>query len=388
MKKLILSISLFIIAFHIHAQTYNKHYKIALFLPLYLDSAFDDSNEYRYGKQFPKFLNPGLEFYEGAQLAIDSLEKENVPLEINVYDTRAGKSLSQITTLSNFSGTDLIIAHVGSFNEVNSLAHIAEEKKIPFINANLPNDGNITNNPYLVILNSTLRTHCQGIYHFLQKNYATARLIVFQKKGNQENVLRSYFNEIEKTTAAVSLRLKFITLENDFTSEQLIPYLDSTEITVCVGASLDENFARNLSAQLASINKTYPSQLIGMPTWDAISFDEKEYAGLEIFYSTPFYNDKTDKVSAYILNHFKTILYSRPSDMVFRGYECVYRFGKLLAEHGDNLSSAIGEKKYKVFTDLDIQPVFLHKPNQSIDYFENKKLYFIKKVNGDVKGVY
>ena len=51
--------------------------KIAIFAPLYLDSAFTASQEYRYGKNvFPKFINSGLEFYEGVQLALDSLAKE------------------------------------------------------------------------------------------------------------------------------------------------------------------------------------------------------------------------------------------------------------------------------------------------------------------------
>src|SRR4026207_1668170 len=65
--------------------TIVKH-KIAIFAPLYLDSAFDQSNEYKYAKNiFPKFINPGLEFYEGAQLALDSLNKEGAELEIFIY---------------------------------------------------------------------------------------------------------------------------------------------------------------------------------------------------------------------------------------------------------------------------------------------------------------
>ena len=49
-------------------------------------------HEYRYAKNvFPKFINPGLEFYEGAQLALDSLNKENAPLEVFIYDTRSAK---------------------------------------------------------------------------------------------------------------------------------------------------------------------------------------------------------------------------------------------------------------------------------------------------------
>jgi hypothetical protein len=70
----------------------NVKHKIAIFSPLYLDSAFDDLNNYRYEKQFPKFINPGLEFYEGVQLALDSLAKEGTPLEVFIYDTRSGKS--------------------------------------------------------------------------------------------------------------------------------------------------------------------------------------------------------------------------------------------------------------------------------------------------------
>src|SRR5207253_5307397 len=55
------------------AQDSLARYQVAVFSPLFLDSAFDETTTYRYGKTFPKFINPGLEFYEGAELAIDSL---------------------------------------------------------------------------------------------------------------------------------------------------------------------------------------------------------------------------------------------------------------------------------------------------------------------------
>src|SRR5690606_32895616 len=73
-----------------------KH-RIAVFAPIYLDSAFNSAGEYRYAKnEFPKFINPGLEFYEGVQMALDSLELEGIELEVYVYDTRSSKeSLSQ-----------------------------------------------------------------------------------------------------------------------------------------------------------------------------------------------------------------------------------------------------------------------------------------------------
>ena len=92
----------------------NSKQKIAVFAPLYLDSAFDAYNTYRYDKNFPKFINPGLEFYEGVQFAIDSLTKEKVPLEVFIYDTRSVQRnlLEQINEIDSSVG--LIIAHANA----------------------------------------------------------------------------------------------------------------------------------------------------------------------------------------------------------------------------------------------------------------------------------
>jgi len=368
--------------------TVSRH-TIAVFLPLYLDSAFDASGEYSYGKSFPKFLNPGLEFYEGLQLAADSMNKTAAPLNILIYDTRSEKMpVSAIVKRPEFSQVELIIGQV-SYGEIRLLADIAKKKNIPFVNTNAPNDGGVTNNPSLIVLNSTLRTHIQGIYKFLQRSYGTTPVVVFRKKGVQEDVLQKYFQEIENNTSSVSLKLKFVTLNNNFSSAQLKPYLDSNRVTMCIAGSLDDQFAKQLTLQLANLNNNYPVQVMGMPTWDIFTeFEKKDYRGLEIFYSTPFYNAKLDKVSIALTNYFKNNLFSRPTDMAFRGYECLLHFGKLLVDKGANLGSSIGEKKYKVFTDFDIQPVFLNKTSPTLDYFENRKIYFVKMLDGVIKSVH
>ncbi len=368
------------------ADTASKRYTIAVFAPLYLDSAFDPSGQYRYDKYFPKFISPGLEFYEGIKLAADSLRIEKIQLDIQVFDTRSTtESLQQQLSSPLAQQAGLIIGHVTPA-EAKVLAEAALRKNIPFINANLPNDAGISKNASLVILNSTLQTHCEGIYRYLQKNYGTSAVVVYRKKGQMEDRLQNYFQEAEKNTSGVKLKMKFVSID-ETKPISLQQYLDSTRLTISLVASMDENFGKSIAQQLATSIDTYPTLLVGMPTWDAIiDFNKKEYKGLSIVYTTPFYNAKTDKTSVSISNYFKTALYSRPTDMVFRGYECLYRFGKLLADKGSNLNSSIGEKKYKVFTDWDIQPV-LDRQTMALDHFENKKLYFVKKVGGLVTAV-
>jgi hypothetical protein len=374
----------------------SSKFHIAVFLPLFLDSAFDASGNYQFDQAFPKYLNPGLEFYEGLELAMDSLHKTGAPLDITVYDTRSSsRSIEQMLEEPEFSKTQLIIGHV-TVAELRLLANAARNREIPFINVNFPNDGGVTNNPEFVILNTTLHAHCEAIYKFIQRNWATSNIFYLRKTGAQEDRLKNDFAGIEKNTASVPLRMKYINVDNGVDPRQLLPYLDSNSKTVILVGSLDENIGKAVCAQLATLNRTYPMKIIGMPTWDAVSdFNAPAYADLEIYYTTPFYINPADSLVMSIQQYYKTRFYSRPSDMVYRGYETVLHFGQLLDAHKGRLDGSIGERKFKVFNDFDIQPVFTNnengtQPGQAItlQYLENKKLYYIKKVNGNVVAVY
>jgi hypothetical protein len=369
-------------------QADTSRRQVVIFAPLYLDSAFDETGNYRYDKTFPRFFSTGLEFYEGAQLALDSLQKEGARLDVQIYDTRSAKlNLEQLADSPSFQNTGLIIGAVTSTSELQAMASMALKLGVPFIDAIYPNDGGVTNNPDLVILNSTLRTHCEGIYRYVQRNYPTKPLVFFRKKGVQEDRLKGYFTDLDKRTAGVPLKIKYVTLDDNFDASALASELDSTAQSICIAGSLDDAFAYRLCAQLVVLNKSYHTTLIGMPTWDNLDLTRPEYAGEETVYSTPFYINPADTLVKTLQQNFRTKFYSRPSDMFFRGYECIWRFSKLLLLHGKMLGGSIGEKKFKVFNDFDILPVFLNRQTMTLDYFENKKLYFIRKTDGNVTAV-
>jgi hypothetical protein len=385
---LIFALSLSIAGFNARSQDSVARYQLAIFSPLFLDSAFDETTTYRYGKAFPKFLNPGLEFYEGAELAIDSLISEGVKLDVHIYDSRSiSESLDATVKSPEFDSIDLVIGHVNA-KEARLLANAVAKKNIPFINATYPNDAGVTNNPNYIILNSTLLTHCSAMYKFIQKNYALSPVVVFRKKGAQEDRLKGYFDDITKSTSAVPLKIKYVVLDDLFTPENLKEHLNEDGSTVCIAGSLDVNFGELLTSQLASLYEQYPTVLFGMPTWwDVTDFTKPEFKGVEVFYTTPFYISDSNKLFANILSDYKSRFYSRPTDMFFRGFETVYHFAHLLQLSGRNIGSSLSDKRFKIFTDFDVQPVLNPKTN-TLDYFENKKIYFIKKVNGAEIAVY
>jgi hypothetical protein len=203
-----------------------------------------------------------------------------------------------------------------------------------------------------------------------------------------EDVIKSYFEETTKTTVALPLRLKYVDLPDSFTTSQLTPWLDSTKHTIAVSASMDEVFERRLVTQLISLSKKYPLSIMGMPTFDNLSkdFTRLEYKGPEIIYSTPFYNPRTDVVSQSIVNYFNTKMFARPTDMVMRGFEATWRFCNLLNRYGKDIASNLSRKEFNLFRELDIQPV-INKQTNTLDYFENKKLFFVKWQDGIIKGI-
>jgi hypothetical protein len=146
--------------------------KVAVFAPIYLDEAFNGSS-YKLGKSnIPQNILTGLEFYNGVMLAVDSLQREGASVEVNIYDTKQDfKSLAAIFQGPELSNTGLIIGSVTNPTELRTLSMFALQKNIPFISATYPNTGNITENPYFVMLNSSLQTHVEGLYRYLQRNY-------------------------------------------------------------------------------------------------------------------------------------------------------------------------------------------------------------------------
>ena len=85
----------FVILLGLASYGQQERQKIAVFTPLYLDSAFDARGAFRFEKTGAKFAAGGLDFYYGVQLALDSLKKRGAQLEVMVYDTRGKETIAQ-----------------------------------------------------------------------------------------------------------------------------------------------------------------------------------------------------------------------------------------------------------------------------------------------------
>jgi hypothetical protein len=387
MKKIIFCFFVFIFSQQVFCQSTNKTLKITLFAPIYLDSIFDGKS-YNFGKKFPRFAVQGIDFVQGAQIALDSFPIENSRIDLTIYDTKSDYlSIGKLIENEQLKNIDLIIGAVKD-EDYDLLAAFSKEEKTPFISATYPNDGGITSNPYLIILNPTLKTHCKAIFSYLLQNQDSSKFIHVKQTGNQEDKIIENFENMNKVDKKKLLNIKTINLDSNYTSIRTL--LDSNKNNIIIAGSLNESFANNIYNVLSSTDKKYKITLIGMPSWDGFSNLNKKIKesprNLSFIYTSTYYNDKADTISKTLQDIYLNNYKGKPSEYAYKGFEIFYNFSRILNDNNKQFNKHLNTKEFQLFTEYNIMPVTLEKKSKTVDYYENKHLYFLKKTkNGILK---
>jgi hypothetical protein len=363
----------------------QKVYKIGVFAALYLDSVFTNS-QLRSEKTLPKFIMPAVDFVQGAEIAFDTLALYNQRVEAFIYDTRSfSQPLPWLIQNKLLDSLDLIIGSVKD-TDLKQLSDFSARRKIPFISATFPNDGGVTENPNMIIMNSTLKAHCEGIYSYILQNHGTDKIFLLKKSGIQEDKIASYFKILNEQEGKPLLNIQTIQIDSTLSPYFLKNWLDSTKRTVIIAASLDESFAKKVADACYALRKNYPTILMGMPNWDGFKiFSAKTiYKDFPVHFTSPYYNSKSSWFNTILSNEYFRRYKSKPTDMVYKGFETTYMFTKILLKYPGEFLSHLNDKSLSIFNEYNFRPVYLKKNVAKPDYQENKHLYVMRILNGAI----
>lgn len=376
--------------FHVPAfgQTVKKPvYDVALFTPLNLDAVLSDSGfSVSSPAPLPAATLSGLEFYEGALLAMDTLKQQGIHIRLYVYDTKStSRPLARVLSSPEMDSADLILGSVNAA-ELQAISRVAKEKQINFVSATYPNDGGVRDNPFLTIVNSPLAVHCNAIQAFAQQKFSNQQIFVIYGNTDQEKRNLSYLQEAyRRMTLGRKVPLQPFAWTNNTTTADLEPKLSTQKTNVIILTALYPQVALSILGQLAPLAERYPLRVIGMPTLDGqAALKDPRYKGLSIYYSSPYpYQDVgSQPVMNSFLWKFFSLYRSRPSDMALKGFETLYYFGHLLQRRGMYFNERINDPSVRLMTAFDFQPVYTGSQSEPPDYFENRKLYFMVMRDG------
>jgi hypothetical protein len=250
------------------------------------------------------------------------------------------------------------------------------------VSATYPNDGGIRESPIVFIANPKINSHIQVIHNQLYKKWPDANVIWFKRIGSADDKIESQFRELN---AASVFRNKFKTavLKHEFKMEDLVPFMDTSKTNVLISGSLDDNFALQFARAISSYPKKGIIQVIGMPGWDGMKeIQGKNYAGIPIYFTTSFNIPSGHQWAAKIDEKVKSITGVKPSISLIKGFELTYYFANILSKYGEIRMDTPEAKPFKVLNDFDFRPVKWSSMSAFPDYYENKRIYFIRRLNG------
>ena len=335
---------------------------------------------------------PALEFTQGARIALDTLLLNGKHTEAYIYDSKS--FLQPISWLIKYKKLDNIDLIIGSVKDpdYHELAAFAQQKNIPFVSATYPNDGGIKANPFLIIANSTLKTNCEGIFSYLLQKHGTDKIYIIKKKGDDR--IENYIRNINTAEGKALLNIKTIYIDSTISSYSLLNRIDTTQRAVIIGANLEEGFAKNLADACYPIQKKHPLILIGMPNWDGFkSLTKKDrYKDFPIRFTTPHYDTESNSLDSLLIQKYFQLYRAKPTDMAYKGFEITYYFVNILLSYPADFMEHINDTAFRVFHEFNFRPVFTDKSNAVItdvndtvpDYFENKHLFIMQILNGEI----
>lgn len=361
-------------------------YKVAIVAPLYLDSVFTGSY-YKYTKGFPTFAIAGFDFAQGASMAVNNFSNDSVIIEAKIYDSKATVyPFAEMLENGDMKDVKLIIGSVKD-QDYYQLAKFAAEKRIPFVSATYPNDGGIKNDPYLIIQNSTLQTHCETIFSHLLTNYGTEKIVFVRRPGARGDMVSEIFAKLNSPDRNQLLNLDIVNIDTDDFSS-VAAHLDSTKSTMVIGASLNADFSTSLVKYLVSVKDKYPSKIMGMPTWENVSFSGTAFKDYEILYTSNYYNPKNTATSKNIAGVYKQKFKGNASELVYMGYDVTSYFMSVLRDHPNTIIEHMNEGTEKVFTNPIYFPDYTNANDPRPNFHENRRVFFLKKVNGNISRVW
>ncbi len=281
--------------------------------------------------QLPASVNL-LEFMQGSLIAIDSLRKSGLSLNVHYFDTQKSPSHTRdILSSPFFRNVDLIIGPFYSWN-VEIVNDFSLSRHIPLICPFYANDSLTASNPYFFQLNPSYTTEFKLAARYLAKDFDKNFIFIYNADSLEMNKIEYFKNELLKSlqnyTYSENVIVKEIIYDDvaraDISSD-LTQALSKDKKNIVIIPFTDEAFVTSVVSQLYFQLRNFNIEVFGMPQWSVFpNSDFLYYHKLGLTYITPYYYSFDDPKVKTFLSEFRKGFKAEPSFTTRKG--CPYAF--------------------------------------------------------------
>ncbi len=354
-------------------------YRIDVLAALYLDDLVK-GNTVAYKTKMPERAEQGIAFYEGVQIAADSLKKAGFKIDIYIHDvTSAKESVGMLIAEGSLDSSDLIIGDVPA-NDIVVVATYARKKQINFVSASPLMEGGVTGNPYFSLLQPSLRAHCEWIAGNIPIKHPDAKACLLYSTTDAEDE-----DAYKYLTKGKSNQFKQLSVKTMPSKEILGVLLDTTKPVVLVMPLMNTVYADSILRTLSEYFPNTHFDVYGMPNWSVMNRlrTANAWPHITVYLTSPFYLNTSSNAAKYVARSYKRDYGGKAPEAAYRGYEAMFWYAHLLKDYGTIFNMHYENNTAAPFSSYDVRPRTDKKGN--IQYYENKHVFLTKYENGTAK---
>lgn len=379
---------------------YGKSVNMALLLPFYLNEnderiVIDTSEVDNRGNVVEKIIERGddwiyprsynyIEFYEGALLAVRSLQKSGLTVNLSVFDTeRDSATVQEIIDRGSLREMDLIIGPAFTHN-LRLVAEYGEDRRIPVISPLASRNLLLEDNPYLFQVKPTFDTEIEKLTGFVSgfhdKNIVMIHPGDILDSLNIDMLKKRLFYKMSYYTFFNEVVFKEVVYNKDITKNDSINSIEHALSdgvkNIVIIPSDKEPFISNIVSSLNTLSNDYDILLVGYHSWQKFrNIELQHFYNLNLHICTPFIKDYSNHKVKEFIRSFRQNFQSEPEPFSFawQGHDITYYFVTGVARYGRRF------RNYCMRHQVDLlESDYMFRRAGSGSGFENKQVYLIQ----------
>lgn len=345
----------------------------------------EEKKEEEEEENLPRSIN-FLEFFEGSLLALDSLKKEGIDLNVKYFDTyRSPSRVREILNSDFFRNVDLIIGPFFAYN-VELVSEFSRKNHVPLVSPFYDGADVTKRNPYLFQINPSYKTEYSKAAEILSRNYDKNFIFIYKQDSPKYHEIEffksSLLKDLGRYIHTENVVLKEISYDNpakENLAEDFSHALTRDRQNVVIIPEQDQAFVSNVITQLYFQLREYDIQVFGLPHFHEFKNDYLYFHKLRLRYLSPFHYDYNDEQIMTFLDKFSTHFKAEPRlatrkgcSYAFIGYDLTYYFVRNIAEWDKNFVSHLNAGLID-----NLLPSFYFHRNSRYGGFENQTLKMV-----------
>ena len=319
-----------------------------------------------------------VEYYEGFLMAVDSLKRTGISLDLYVYD--CGKDVSTLNTIlakNEMKSMNIIFGPMHQ-NQIKPLSDFAEKNDIRLVIPFSQKGEEVFNNPAVYQINTPQSYLYSEVYEHFTRQFPNAN-VIFIEPASVDKEKAEFISGLKQELKSKGIPMR--TVSESATKETLKAALRSDKENIFIPTSGNNVLLIKILPQLTLLVRENPAEnihLFGYPEWQTYTRDHLEnFFELDVYFYSSFYTNTLFPAAVQFTNAYhkwySKDLASKYPNYAMLGFDTGFFFLKGLSLYGSELENNLPKMNL-----TPIQTGFKFERVNNWGGFINKKVFFIR----------